>query len=165
MDHGPKWATDRPNSAFPTCSTIPVLHRLPSTRPPSQKSRGVVGTIDMAKANLRNRSSEGEPVKDTKTKKNALAKKEKKQGRPQKMCYRPFTCPVAGCGLSYATCSGLHQHKRNKHPEMIQARGSQGSGMLRKFACPVQGCDKSYDTSAGLYQHKNSKHPELIKRR
>lgn len=103
--------------------------------------------VAMAKAVLQNR-----PAK-------------KKAGRPQKRCHRPFACPVAGCDLSYRTGAGLHQHKRNKHPELIQARGSHGSGMVRKFFCPVEGCGKSYDTSQGMYQHKSSKHPELIKRR
>ena len=116
----------------------------------------------MAKVALQNRPSKDAPAKATATKKNATAKK---AGRPQKRCDRPFACPVAGCGLSYRTSAGLHQHKRNKHPEMIQARGSHGSGMIRKFVCPVEGCDKSYDTSQGMYQHKSSKHPELIKRR
>lgn len=119
----------------------------------------------MAKAALQNRPPKDKPSKATATNKSVSSRKEKKPGRPQKRCHRPFACPLAGCGLSYRTSAGLYQHKRNKHPEMIQARGSHGSGMIRKFVCPVEGCDKSYDTSQGMYQHKNSKHPELIKRR
>ena len=119
----------------------------------------------MAKAALQNRPSKDVPVKATATNRNVSAKKDKRLGRPQKRGYRPFSCPAAGCDLSYETSAGLYQHKRNKHPEMIQARGSHGSGMARKFVCPVEGCDKSYDTSQGIYQHKNLKHPELVKRR
>lgn len=89
----------------------------------------------------------------------------KSKGRPQSTGPRPFICPVAGCGKSYPSSGGLHQHKRAKHPELITPRGSNGSGAYRKHACPVEGCDKSYDTSGGLYQHKNAKHPELIRRR
>ena len=122
-------------------------HRPPPLLRPCES--GVCTIVAMAKAVLQN-----QPAK-------------KKAGRPQKRCHRPFACPVAGCDLSYRTGAGLHQHKRNKHPELIQARGSHGSGLVlvRKFACPVEGCDKSYDTSQGMYQHKSSKHPELIKRR
>eukprot|EP00547_Thalassionema_nitzschioides_P009783 CAMPEP_0194228206 /NCGR_PEP_ID=MMETSP0156-20130528/43253_1 /TAXON_ID=33649 /ORGANISM="Thalassionema nitzschioides, Strain L26-B" /LENGTH=169 /DNA_ID=CAMNT_0038960713 /DNA_START=186 /DNA_END=695 /DNA_ORIENTATION=- len=95
---------------------------------------------------------------------NNTFRKQKRLGRPvpQSKCQRPFTCPIANCGLSYGSSAGLYQHKRNVHPETIQTRGSQDREALRKFVCPVEGCYKSYDASAGLYQHKRIKHPELI---
>jgi len=143
------------NSTNPRISAAGLIFAIVSQVESSQH-------VAMAKAALQNRRSKGETAKATATNKNVSSAK---AGRPQKRCHRPFTCPVAGCGLSYGTSAGLHQHKRNKHPEMIQARGSHGSDMIRKFVCPVEGCDKSYDTSQGMYQHKNSKHPELVKRR
>mmetsp|Transcript_22012 Transcript_22012/g.47970 ORF Transcript_22012/g.47970 Transcript_22012/m.47970 type:complete len:116 (-) Transcript_22012:335-682(-) len=87
------------------------------------------------------------------------------KGRPPGAGPRPFTCEVEGCEKSYPSSGGLHQHKRNKHPELIVPRGSHGSNTYRKYSCQVEGCEKSYDTSAGLYQHKKAKHPELIGQR
>ena len=33
-----------------------------------------------------------------------------------------FFCPVEGCGKSYASYGGLYQHKRAKHPDLIQQK-------------------------------------------
>ena len=33
-----------------------------------------------------------------------------------------FSCPVEGCDKAYATSMGIYQHKRSKHPWLINQR-------------------------------------------
>ena len=80
---------------------------------------------------------------------------------------RNFVCPEAGCGMAYGSSAGLYQHKRAKHPWLINRRDPHQTSHLgeRRFVCESAGCDKAYTTSMGLYQHKRTKHPWLIKQR
>ena len=81
---------------------------------------------------------------------------------------RPFTCPAPGCPAAYPSSTGLYQHKRSYHPELIKSRGGSDTytyctEVERRFECDL--CDKAYGSSQGLYQHKRAKHPWLIKER
>ena len=37
-----------------------------------------------------------------------------------------FSCPVEGCDKAYATSMGIYQHKRSKHPWLINQRAWRG---------------------------------------
>lgn len=78
---------------------------------------------------------------------------------------RPFVCPEPDCDKAYPSSAGLYQHKRAKHPWLINSRDSTEPKFDRRFVCSMPGCDKAYSSAAGLYQHKRAKHPWLINQR
>ena len=68
--------------------------------------------------------------------------------------------------MAYSSSAGLYQHKRAKHPWLINRRDTyERDDGERRFECQAPNCDKAYATSMGLYQHKRVKHPWMIKQR
>ena len=59
---------------------------------------------------------------------------------------RPFVCEL--CSNRYLSSASLYQHKRSKHPWLINSRPK--LEIERTYECPE--CDKCYGSSQGLYQ-------------
>ena len=60
---------------------------------------------------------------------------------------RPFECEL--CSKRYASSASLYQHKRSKHPWLINSRAKMEL-VEQVHECPE--CDKCYGSSQGLYQ-------------
>lgn len=51
-------------------------------------------------------------------------------GFPAEASTESFTCPSPGCNKTYTTYGSMSQHKRNKHPELVQKRSATTSPHL-----------------------------------